>query len=195
VGLRAILTMFIVMVTLAFLLTFLFGPKPLLTVVVGGARADRQVGWGIVIGLAVAVPAWVAVRAIPALTGFRHQMLTLADRMDLRGFNPLWFGLCAGIGEEVLCRGALQPLLGIWWTSLLFTLAHYRTGAFRSMNPTKCGYAAFVFLASVLMGCVLIELGLIAASVAHATVDVIGIAMLRTESHRDKVSMMRMTAK
>src|ERR1700730_1812573 len=194
-GLRAILPMSIAMVALAFLLTFLFGPKPLLAVVAAGTRADRQVGWGIVIGLAVAVPAWVAIRNITALAGFRDQMLTLAHRMDLRGFNPLWLGLCSGVGEEALCRGALQPLLGIWWTSLLFTLAHYRTGSFRSMNPTKWGYAAFVFLASVLMGYVLIELVLIAAAVAHAAVDVIGIVMLRSEVHRNQVSLARTAAK
>jgi len=47
-GLRAILPMSIAMVALAFLLTFLFGPKPLLAVVAAGTSADRQVGWGIV---------------------------------------------------------------------------------------------------------------------------------------------------
>lgn len=126
--------------------TLIFGPKSLLAVVAAGASAERQVVWGIVIGLAVPVPARVAIRNITALAGFRDRVLTLAHRMDLHGFNPLWFGLCAGVGEEALCRGALQPLLGIWWTSLLFTVAHYRTGSFRSMNPTKWEYAAFVFL-------------------------------------------------
>jgi membrane protease YdiL (CAAX protease family) len=101
----------------------------------------------------------------------------------------LWFGLCAGVGEEALWRGALQPLLGVWWTSLLFTLAHYRTGSFRSMNPSKWGYAAFVFLASTLMGYVLVELGLIAAAVAHATIDVVGIVLLRSDIHRHRACM------
>lgn len=193
-GLRAILPIFISMVASALLLTFLFGPEPLLTVAASGASVDRQVGWGILIGLAVAVPSWVLIRNITALAAFRDQMVTLAQRMDLRGFNPLWFGLCAGVGEEALFRGALQPPLGIWWTSLLFTLAHYRTGSFRSMNWTKCGYAASVFLASVLMGHVLIELGLIAAAVAHAAVDVIGIVMLRSEVRRDRVPLARTSA-
>jgi membrane protease YdiL (CAAX protease family) len=184
VGLRAILPMFMAMMALAFFITFLFGPNSLLTVVAAGTSAGRQVGWGIVIGLAIALPAWAAILNIRAFAAFRDQMLALADRIDLRGSNPLWIGLCAGVGEEALCRGALQPLLGIWWTSVLFTLAHYRTGGFRSMTLTKCGYAGFVFLASVLMGYVLIELGLIAAAVAHSAVDVVGIVMLRSEVRR-----------
>jgi membrane protease YdiL (CAAX protease family) len=176
--------MFMVMTTLALLITSLFGPKPLWAVVAAGAGTGQQVGWGIAIGLGVAVPAWVAIRNIRAIATFRDQMLALAHRMDLHGSNPLWIGLCAGVGEETLCRGALQPLLGIWWTSLLFTLAHYQTGGFRSMNRTKCAYAGFVFMASVLMGYVLIHLGLIAAAVSHSVVDAIGIVMLRSEIRR-----------
>lgn len=192
-GLRAILPMFIAMVSLAFLVTYLFRPRPLLAIVSAGTSLDRQVVWGVVIGLVVAIPVWVAIRNITVFAGFRDQMRALALRMDLGGFNPLWFGLCAGVGEEALCRGALQPLLGVWWTSLLFTLAHYRTGSFRSMSPSQCGYAVFVFVASVLMSYVLIELGLIAAAVAHATVDVVGIVLLRSDIRRHQECITRTT--
>lgn len=140
-----------------------------------------QIGAGIAIGLPFSILAWIVVLKINVFANFRTQMLELASRVDLGGLNPLWFGLCAGVGEEALCRGALQPLLGIWWTSLLFTLAHYGTGGFKSMNPTKFGYAGFVFLASVLMGHVLIEIGLIAAAVLHSVVDVFGLVVLRRE--------------
>lgn len=52
---------------------------------------------------------------------------------DLTGslFEPLMtpvgalsIGLTAGIGEELLFRGALQPRFGLWVTSLLFALGH-----------------------------------------------------------------------
>jgi hypothetical protein len=52
------------------------------------------------------------------------------------------------------------------------------------MNPTKFGYAGFVFLVSVLMGYVLIEIGLIAAAVLHSVVDVFGLVVLRREYTR-----------
>ncbi len=33
-------------------------------------------------------------------------------------------GLCAGLGEEILVRGALQPRTGLFWASLLFAAGH-----------------------------------------------------------------------
>jgi H+/Cl- antiporter ClcA len=65
--------MFIAMLAFALLVTYLFGPRPLLALVSAGTSADRQVGWGIVIGLAVAIAAWAAIRNITALAGFRDQ--------------------------------------------------------------------------------------------------------------------------
>ncbi len=184
IGLRVVLLQWAVLMALALLITTLFGPRPLWAVVADGRSMVRQIGTGIAIGLAFSILAWILVLKIKVFANFRTQMLELAGRADLGGLNPLWFGLCAGVGEEVLCRGALQPLLGIWWTSLLFTLAHYGTGGFKSMNPTKFGYAGFVFLASVLLGHVLIEIGLIAAAVVHSVVDVFGLVVLRREYGR-----------
>lgn len=36
--------------------------------------------------------------------------------------------LGAGIGEEVLFRGALQPVFGLWFTSIIFAIAHIQYG-------------------------------------------------------------------
>ncbi len=36
--------------------------------------------------------------------------------------------LGAGIGEEILFRGALQPVFGLWFTSILFAVAHIQYG-------------------------------------------------------------------
>lgn len=45
--------------------------------------------------------------------------------------NPaiaLILGFCAGIGEEILFRGAIQPRLGIGFTALLFAASHTQYG-------------------------------------------------------------------
>jgi len=45
--------------------------------------------------------------------------------------NPivaLIIGFCAGIGEEILFRGAIQPRLGIGFTALLFAASHTQYG-------------------------------------------------------------------
>jgi membrane protease YdiL (CAAX protease family) len=169
---------------LAFLITTVFGPKPLWAVLADGRGVAWKIGAGSAIGLAFSIPAWIVVLKVNVFENFRTQMLGLTDRVDLGGWKPLWFGLCAGVGEEALCRGALQPLLGIWWTSLLFTLALYGTGGFKSMNPTKLEYAGFVFLASVPKGYVLIEIGLISAAALHSVADVFGLVVLSREEAR-----------
>lgn len=40
----------------------------------------------------------------------------------------LALALSAGIGEEILFRGALQPVFGIWFTSILFAIVHVQYG-------------------------------------------------------------------
>ncbi len=42
--------------------------------------------------------------------------------------GALTLGLSAGIGEEILFRGAAQPRLGLWVTSFLFAIAHVQYG-------------------------------------------------------------------
>ena len=37
---------------------------------------------------------------------------------------PAGIALLAGVGEELLFRGALEPLVGPWWSNVLFGLAH-----------------------------------------------------------------------
>jgi membrane protease YdiL (CAAX protease family) len=152
--------------------------------VAGGEALIGQIGAGTVIGFAFAIPALTAVLKINALASFRRLVLELPARADFGGWNPLWFGLCAGIGEELLFRGSLQPLLGIWWTGLLFALAHYGTGRFNSMNLMKCGYAAFLFLTSLMLGLVLLQIGLIAAVVFHSVGDAFIFFVLREVAGR-----------
>lgn len=76
----------------------------------------------------------------------------------------LVLGLSAGVGEEVLVRGALQPRSGILWASVLFGAAHVQ-------------YTWFGMLVIVLLG---IALGLVrraanttTAVVVHAAYDII----------------------
>lgn len=53
----------------------------------------------------------------------------LQDNLD-----TIWewviLALAAGIGEEILFRGAIQPVLGKWFTSIMFAIAHIQYGLF-----------------------------------------------------------------
>jgi len=142
-------------------------------VLIEGQPLVAQIGWGVTFGLAISVPTTVVVFFVPLFSSLRRELLGLVSRLDLDALNPLWISLSAGIGEELLFRGALQPILGIWWASFIFTLAHFRSGQFHSMNWQKLIYAASVFIVGLFLGYVFLEIGLVAAMVTHAVVDVV----------------------
>ena len=173
IGVRRLLATCAIAIALAALINAAFGAQALLTIVLDGQPVAAQIGWGITFGLAISITSSVIVLFFPPFSSLRRQVLELLNRLDLSGLNPLWFGLAAGIGEELLFRGALQPIVGVWWASLIFTLAHFRTGQFHSMNWQKLIYATSVFIAGLFLGYVFSEIGLIAAIVTHATVDVV----------------------
>ncbi|WP_420631151.1 CPBP family intramembrane glutamic endopeptidase [Candidatus Leptofilum sp.] len=58
-----------------------------------------------------------------------------------------WLALAvgAGVGEEILFRGALQPVFGIWFTSLLFAVVHVQYGL---LTPATL----VLFLLAVILG-------------------------------------------
>src|SRR5712691_11790561 len=131
-------------IALAFVINAAFGNGTLATVLIEGQPIAAQIGWGIAFGLAISVPSTIVVFFVPLFSPLRRQLLDLVSRLDLGALNPLWISLSAGIGEEILFRGALQPIVGLWWTSSIFTLAHFGSGQFRSMNWQKVIYAASV---------------------------------------------------
>jgi len=166
-------------IALAFVINAVFGDGTLAAVLIEGQPTAAQIGWGVAFGLAISVPSTVVVFFVPLFSSLRRQLLGLVSRLDLDALNPLWISLSAGIGEELLFRGALQPILGIWWASFIFTLAHFRSGEFYSMNWQKLIYAASVFIAGLFLGYVFLEIGLIAAIVTHTIVNVVSLFTAR----------------
>jgi len=76
----------------------------------------------------------------------------------------------AGVGEELLFRGAIQPLIGIWLTSLIFIAIHGYIG-FRSAGQIL--FTLLLFGLSMLLGWLFMAIGLVAAMTAHAVYDVL----------------------
>jgi membrane protease YdiL (CAAX protease family) len=107
------------------------------------------------------------------------------QRLDLRGLNPLWIALAAAIGEEMLFRAALQPLLGLWITSLIFLVTHMPIYGFRRLDKAALTQAATVFGGSLMLGLIFDHVGWLAAMLVHLWIDIVGLlivrASLRTE--------------
>jgi Co/Zn/Cd efflux system component len=58
---------------------------------------------------------------------------------------------------------------------LVFVLLHSGTYQFRSLNWKKAVLAVFVFGVSLLLGYIFVNVGLLAAVVAHMTFDVVAL--------------------
>ena len=88
---------------------------------------------GIIWGLLLAGGVFVFENMILGPTGEEDQFYQFLNNID-QGLLPIVYiklmlgglviSLCAGVAEEVIYRGALQPRLGIIYTSILFVLIH-----------------------------------------------------------------------
>jgi uncharacterized protein len=85
-------------------------------------------------------------------------------------FDRIQVSLFAGVGEELLFRGAIQPLIGIWFTSLIFIAIHGYI-SFRSAGHVL--FTLLLFGLSMMLGVLFEVAGLVSAMTAHAVYDYI----------------------
>ena len=168
---------------LALIVIFFLHRPPYVAYPLVGLQLHYQVG----IGLGFGGCYWIASKI-----GYRYaansestkSTVESYSRLDLDGWNPLWISLAAGFGEELLFRGALQPLIGIWITSILFVVAHTKAYRFNALNKRVAIQAAGVFAVSAVFGLVAEYVGLIAAMLIHSLVDVVGLYTIKAASRR-----------
>jgi membrane protease YdiL (CAAX protease family) len=98
---------------------------------------------------------------------------SLFNPVGLSPFSAVLFGLLigvgAGLGEETLFRGAVQPVLGILPTSVLFASMHVQYGP-----SLLLGY---VFLLSIGLGLLRKRINTTASFLAHAGYNSLGIIL------------------
>jgi len=144
----------------------------------GPMGVGEQFLYGLGLSALAAVASYLSFRLTARSEATRNTILAYG-RLDLSGLNPVWISLAAAIGEELLFRAALQPLLGVWITSLVFLLTHTPVYQFRSLNRATLVQAVGVFGASVALGFIYQYVGLLAAMMVHAALDVVGLYVVR----------------
>lgn len=142
------------------------------------------IGRALVIGVAATVPMLIFLWLLLSvqwqpLVGLRQQAQSMVSRLLEGASGPpiILLAIMAGVGEELLFRGSLQPLMGRWtspWggmllASLLFGLAHPMSRAYIAV-ATLCGL--YLGTLSLLTGEVL------SATVAHALYDIVALVVL-----------------
>ncbi|WP_197065310.1 CPBP family intramembrane glutamic endopeptidase [Massilia sp. 9096] len=139
--------------------------------------------WQLLIGQGLALVAagasWLLYRRSADSEASMRTVASYA-RLDLRGHNPLWIALCAAVGEELLFRAALQPLLGVWIVSVLFLASHVPVYRLKRLDKPALVQAAGVFLASVALGTIYQYVGLLAAMLVHLWIDIVGLLVVRS---------------
>lgn len=82
----------------------------------------------------------------------------------------VFISLCAGVGEEILFRGVIQPHLGIWFTAILFVAIH---GYLNPLSWRMSVYGTFMTLAIAVIGTMSQKYGLTSAMTAHFVIDIV----------------------
>ena len=149
-----------------------------LSVFVGPMNVGNQLLFGLGLSALAATGSYVSFRMTASSESTRKTIAAYA-RLDLSGLNPLWISLAAAIGEELLFRAALQPLLGVWINSVIFLLTHTPVYQFRKLDKATLVQAAGVFGASVVLGFIYQYVGLLAAVLVHVAIDVVGLYVVR----------------
>ncbi len=127
-----------------------------------GPAAGSAAGYGLLVGVGMAVLIWPVFRHLPSAQAVLHRLDAVLGFGRLSAGDIVLISLSAGVGEEVLFRGVLQPDLGLWFTAVVFGLLH----------PLSWWYVVYATGAGlVLGGLVLLTEGLLASIVCHTVVD------------------------
>lgn len=90
----------------------------------------------------------------------------------------LFLSFCAGVGEEIVFRGMIQPWLGILTTSFMFIALH---GYMSYSSWPKVIFGLILFAVGTILGILGEYIGLLAAIVAHIIYDVIAFQRIQAE--------------
>lgn len=139
---------------------------------------------GLLFGAVGAMSAWTMTSHITAFIRLRNRLTAMMRFEALKLWHALAFGVMAGVPEEILFRGAIQPQLGLIFTALVF-------GALHAISWIYFVYAAG---AGLLLGLMVEWRGnLWAATMAHFAYDA-GVFLLlawyvaQQEKSRDEVA-------
>ena len=136
--------------------------------ITGDGNYSMQLLWGAIAGLGIAVGAHLLI-ASPLLNEVNTSYARLLGRFRLTFSEILLISLCAGVGEEMLFRGAVQPFLGIPITSVLFVAIH---GYLNPRDWRLSVYGIFMTAGIALLGYLCHTRGLLSAIVGHTLIDV-----------------------
>lgn len=152
---------------LGFLLIYLFLDVTPLVLFSAGEPIYTQLLFGSLFGVtAVANAIWlINTDWLGESKNFFGEMI---QKLQPNIFEITFYSLCAGIGEEILFRAAIQPHIGVWPTAFLFILLH---GYLSVKNLPLLVYGVLMVVVSAGLGYLFEAFGIYASIWAHFLFD------------------------
>lgn len=143
----------------------------------------KPINWAIqiIIGIVVGyISALLALRIIhlPILAETNQFYTNLVKQFNLSKTKIVFISICAGVGEEILFRGAIQEWFGVIITAVIFVAIH---GYLNPFDWRISLYGLFMTLVMILIGYMCIYLGLISSIAAHFMIDLVLLLKLNKE--------------
>ena len=154
---------------------FLAGAKPFYV----------QIPVGLTFGYISAKAAWAIVEQ-PFLKDVKALFSGIFSRLKLNTVEIFFISACAGIGEETLFRGAIQPMLGVWTTAMLFVFLH---GYISPFNLPLSVYGIYMTVVIGVVGLMALHLGIITAISAHFVIDYVLLVRLSKDEGEETDAM------
>lgn len=156
-------------------------PSSLTETLTKGMTYLKQILIGAGFGLVATFISWQLIQS-RILKDIRRFFFKLLKPFDFRIKDIILISLSAGIGEEILFRGSLQPLMGIWLTALLFVMLH---GYISIRNPQLSIYGFFMVVVAAGFGYLTKHVGLVSAITAHSVIDIALLYAISKSSYSD----------
>jgi len=134
-------------------------PPTLLQVLIGFGAAF------VLLGVAIPIELLMQEYTPESSESMDRVMEKLLDLKNIGIFGALIISVSAGVGEEILFRGAIQPRFGILFTAFLFTLVHVQ-------YPNLLAIL-MIFIIGVILGILRKKTNTVVPIIAHATYDFI----------------------
>lgn len=129
-----------------------------------------QIIYGIILGLALGFLSAFSVNKLKIFEIVKNLVLTVLREYRINLFDIVLISLLAGVCEEILFRGVLQQLTGLFLSSFIFILLHGYFNPF-SLNLTIFGF--FMYVLSLFIGISFENFGILCAIFFHFAYDFI----------------------
>ena len=142
-----------------------------------------SIGYGLELGFDYAFIAYLFMKA-PFFEQLPNRVDRIIDQLPLTYADGIFLSICAGIGEELLFRAGIQPLLGPWITSIVFVALH---GYLNPWNWKFSMYGLIVLPFIFIISLGYIHLGLWFSISAHFAYDAVLFVIMIKEKKSSSV--------